>query len=37
MYGTTKAAVIGFTKAIAADYVEKGIRVNCICPGKVIV
>ena len=35
VYGTTKAAVIGFTKAIAADYVEKGIRVNCICPGRV--
>ena len=35
LYGTTKAAVIGLTKAMAADYVTKGIRVNCICPGTV--
>ena len=35
LYGTTKAAVIGMTKAMAADYVSKGIRVNCICPGTV--
>ncbi len=35
LYGTTKAAVIGMTKAMAADYVTKGIRVNCICPGTV--
>jgi 2-keto-3-deoxy-L-fuconate dehydrogenase len=34
-YGTTKAAVIGFTKAIAADYVKQGIRCNCVCPGTV--
>jgi 2-keto-3-deoxy-L-fuconate dehydrogenase len=34
-YGTTKAAVIGFTKAIAADYVAKQIRCNAICPGTV--
>ena len=34
-YGTTKAAVIGLTKAIAADYVAKGIRCNAICPGTV--
>ena len=34
VYGTTKAAVIGLTKAISADYVDKGIRVNCLCPGK---
>jgi len=33
VYGTTKAAVIGLTKAIAADYVGKGIRCNAICPG----
>jgi len=34
-YGTTKAAVIGMTKAIAADYVTHGIRCNAICPGTV--
>ncbi|WP_312403120.1 SDR family oxidoreductase [Rhizobium sp.] len=34
-YGTTKAAVIGLTKAIAADYVTHGIRCNAICPGTV--
>lgn len=34
-YGTTKAAVIGFTKALAADYVGEGIRSNAICPGTV--
>jgi 2-keto-3-deoxy-L-fuconate dehydrogenase len=35
VYGTTKAAVVGLTKAIAADYVTQGIRCNCICPGTV--
>src|SRR3546814_515553 len=35
VYGVTKAAVIGLTKAIAADYVGKGIRCNAICPGTV--
>jgi 2-keto-3-deoxy-L-fuconate dehydrogenase len=35
LYGTTKAAVIGMTKAMAADYVTKGIRVNAVCPGTV--
>jgi 2-keto-3-deoxy-L-fuconate dehydrogenase len=35
IYGTTKAAVIGMTKAMAADFVTKGIRVNAICPGTV--
>lgn len=34
-YSTTKAAVIGMTKAIAADYVTKGIRCNAIAPGTV--
>jgi len=35
VYGTTKAAVIGLTKAIAADYVGQRIRCNAICPGTV--
>ena len=35
VYGATKAAVIGLTKAIAADFVAKGIRCNAICPGTV--
>jgi len=34
-YGVTKAAVIGLTKAIAADHVAQGIRCNAICPGTV--
>jgi 2-keto-3-deoxy-L-fuconate dehydrogenase len=34
-YGATKAAVIGMTKAIAADYVRQGIRCNAVCPGTV--
>ncbi|HUN92189.1 MAG TPA: SDR family oxidoreductase [Burkholderiaceae bacterium] len=34
-YGATKAAVIGLTKAIAADYVTRGIRCNAVCPGTV--
>jgi 2-keto-3-deoxy-L-fuconate dehydrogenase len=34
-YGVTKAAVVGLTKAVAADYVGKGIRCNAICPGTV--
>jgi 2-keto-3-deoxy-L-fuconate dehydrogenase len=35
VYGASKAAVIGLTKAVAADFVAKGIRSNCICPGTV--
>ncbi|CAB3817428.1 SDR family oxidoreductase [Achromobacter anxifer] len=35
VYGASKAAVIGMTKAIAADYVGQGIRCNAICPGTV--
>lgn len=35
VYGATKAAVIGLTKAIAADHVAQGIRCNAVCPGTV--
>ncbi|MEO1549903.1 MAG: SDR family oxidoreductase [Pseudomonadota bacterium] len=35
IYGTTKAAVVGMTKAVAKDYITQGIRVNAICPGTV--
>lgn len=34
-YGATKAAVIGLTKAIAADFVKEGLRCNALCPGTV--
>nr|WP_315465282.1 SDR family oxidoreductase [uncultured Rhodoferax sp.] len=34
-YGATKAAVIGFTKSLAADYVKAGLRANAVCPGTV--
>ncbi len=35
IYTTTKAAVIGMTRSVAADYVTRGIRCNCLCPGTV--
>jgi 2-keto-3-deoxy-L-fuconate dehydrogenase len=35
VYGASKAAVIGLTKAVAADYVQKGVRCNAIAPGTV--
>lgn len=35
VYGSTKAAVIGLTKAVAADFITKGVRCNAICPGTV--
>jgi 2-keto-3-deoxy-L-fuconate dehydrogenase len=34
-YGTTKAAVIGLTKAVAADFIKQGIRCNAVCPGTI--
>ncbi|MEO0764336.1 MAG: SDR family oxidoreductase, partial [Pseudomonadota bacterium] len=34
-YGASKAAIIGMTKSIAADFVQHGIRCNAICPGTV--
>jgi 2-keto-3-deoxy-L-fuconate dehydrogenase len=36
VYGATKAAVIGLTKAVAADFISKGIRCNAICPGTIV-
>ncbi len=35
VYATTKAAVVGLTKSVAADYVTQGVRANCLCPGTV--
>ncbi len=35
VYGVTKAALIGFVKSVAADYVKRGVRANAICPGTV--
>ena len=34
-YGATKAAIIGLTKAVAADFITRGIRANAICPGTI--
>lgn len=36
VYGATKAAVIGLTKSVAADFVTQGVRCNAICPGTVL-
>ena len=36
VYGASKAAVIGLTKAVAADFIRKGVRCNAICPGTVL-
>ncbi len=35
VYGATKAAVIGLTKAVAIDFVKRGIRCNAVCPGTI--
>ncbi|MEO0327996.1 MAG: SDR family oxidoreductase [Pseudomonadota bacterium] len=35
VYGASKAAVIGMTKSVACEYITKGVRCNCICPGTV--
>jgi len=35
VYGASKAAIIGLTKAVAMDFIGKGVRCNCICPGTI--
>ena len=35
VYGATKAAIIGLTKAVAADFIRRGVRCNAICPGTI--
>jgi len=35
VYGASKAAVIGLTKAVAADFIQRGVRCNAICPGTI--
>lgn len=35
VYGASKAAIVGMTKSVARDFVKRGIRCNCICPGTV--
>jgi len=35
VYGATKAAIVGLTKAVAMDFISKGVRCNCICPGTI--
>src|SRR5262249_52707255 len=35
-YSPTKAAVIGMTKSVATDFIKRGIRCNCLCPGTVL-
>ncbi|CAE7328250.1 Bdh2 [Symbiodinium microadriaticum] len=35
VYGASKAAVVGLTKSVAADFIKQGLRCNCICPGTI--
>ena len=35
VYGATKAAVAALTRSVAVDFISKGIRCNCICPGTI--